>query len=125
MLQHGGSVTAEAGGKRTLSVARGTPCLFTVAPQASVQLRKALLQVSNIRRARSLKLPFIGLVNVRDLSGLDAFDEPHQPVSFLMPILGAHTASKFCHSCDSEESFARGEYYEFTFINTSDHFTGI
>ena len=62
---------------------------FIVA-EPRVQLRKSLFQKGDILLVRRLQLPQIALVNVRDLSGLYAFEELDQPISLFMPVLRAH-----------------------------------
>jgi hypothetical protein len=64
--------------------------LGTVIAEASVQFRKALFKKSNIFRGRRLQLPEFVLVNMRDLSGFNGFEELDQSVSLFMPILRAH-----------------------------------
>ena len=64
--------------------------LRIVIASASVQLRKSLLQQSNIFPGRRLKRPEFALVNVRDLSGINGFKELDEPVSLLMPVLRVH-----------------------------------
>ena len=72
------------------NVVRFRRTLGIVIVEASVQLRKSLFQKGNVFRVRRLGLPEIRLVDVRDLSGLNAFKELHEPVSLLMPVLRTH-----------------------------------
>jgi hypothetical protein len=85
---------AGMGRKQTLgaseNVVRFRRTLGIVIVEASVQLRKSLFQKGNVFRVRRLGLPEIRLVDVRDLSGLNAFEELHEPVSLLMPVLRTH-----------------------------------
>ena len=58
--------------------------------ETSVQLRKTLLKRHDILRISRLQLTVAGLIDVRDLAGLDGFQQAHQPVTLFVPILRAH-----------------------------------
>jgi hypothetical protein len=61
-----------------------------IVTQASIQLREPLLEKGYVFGFRRLELTKVFFVDVRDLSRLDAFEEPHDSVSLLMPILRTH-----------------------------------
>ena len=58
--------------------------------ETSVQLRKTLPKRHDIFRISRLQLTFAGLIDVRDLAGLDGFQQAYQPVTLFVPILRAH-----------------------------------
>lgn len=76
----------------------GFAARLIVIAEPSVQLRKSLLQKGNVFGIRCLELPEILLVNVRDLAGLNAFEESHEPVALLMPVLRTHERLHTSHS---------------------------
>lgn len=63
---------------------------FLTNAEAAIQLRKTLFEGNNVLGVGRLQLPLVVLIDVRDLAGLDRFEQPYEPVSLLMPIFSAH-----------------------------------
>ena len=58
--------------------------------ETSVQLRKTLIKRHDIFRISRLQLTVAALIDVRDLAGLDGFQQAYQPVTLFVPTLRAH-----------------------------------